>query len=163
MALFISQTLAVCLLAICFSCTRPSKKALAAKPATDAKEGAVFQSASSTAPPKVFMLPAGTRFSVRIPNGVSSQKNPAGSNVEGELAAPISAFAETIAARGAKVMTVVGGSPDDGITLRATRIDLKGGRSYYIASDEPQFRAQVIPAEALVGFRLRNPVQVTVD
>jgi len=150
-------------LAFCIGCNRQSRKAVATKPGGDRKQLSALQAASSQAVQKVFMLPAGTRFSVRIPQGVSSQKNPTGSSVEGELAAPISAFTQTIAPRGSKVMTVVGDTSRDGITLRATRIDLKGGKTYYIASDEPQLRAHGIPAETLVGFRLRNPVQVTVD
>ena len=146
------------MLMFCIGCTRQSRNAVVTK-----QGSASFRAESSQSAQKVFMLPAGTRFSVRIPQGISSQKNPTGSSVEGELAAPISAFTETIAPRGSKVMTVVGDTSREGITLRATRIDLKGGKTYYIASDEPQLRAQGIPAEALVGFRLRNAVQVTVE
>jgi hypothetical protein len=143
--------LVIVVLALGFACTRPSRNVGGV-----VQQASVLQAASNPMPPKVFSLPAGTRFSVRLAEGVSAQRSPAGSSVEGELAAPIAAFTETIAPRGSRVVAVVG---ETGDTLRATRIELKGGKSYEITSDEPEFPK----ADALVGFRLRNPVQVTVE
>ncbi len=100
---------------------------------------------------------------MRLAQGISMEKHRAGSKVEGELAAPISAFAETIAPRGARVLAEVSEKAGEGISLRATRIELKSGKSYDIASDEPVLRVEKVPAESLVGFRLRTPVQVTVE
>jgi hypothetical protein len=164
------------MLVLCVSCTRPSRKKLAAAAQADVKPDTAVASynAATRKDPKVFTLPAGTRFSVRIPKSISSQRNLAGSTVEGELAAPIAAFAETIAPRGARVTAVVADAINDErtgsrISLRATRIDLKGGKAYHILSDEPEFHAAAprsaaeIPAESLIAFRLKTPVQVTVD
>ena len=149
-------------------------------------------------PPKVFTLPAGTRFSVRIPKPVSSSRYGTGSTIEGELAAPIAAFGETIAPRGTPVIAVVSdstaGATVNGlaeIALRATQLRMNGGVLLNISTDEPRFYAPerpareiltvdvssagatgvegarngpaVIPAEYLIGFRLRNPVQVSVN
>lgn len=165
----LSQILVLVVLALGFGCTRPSRKATAGvqqqqkQEQQQVSEAALIHAASVPVAPKVFWLPAGTRFSVRLNEGLSADKNPAGSEVRGELAAPISAFAETIAPRGSKVFAVVGAPGPEGLTLRATKIQLKNGKSYEIASDEPHVRPEGIPAESLVGFRLRNPVQVTVE
>jgi hypothetical protein len=151
MVITLCRILVIVVLALGFGCTRPSGNV-----AGTVQQASVLQTASNRMPRKVLSLPAGTRFSVRLSETVSARKNPAGSTVEGELAAPIAAFAETIAPRGSRVVAVVG---ETGDTLRATKIELKGGKSYEITSDEPEFPK----ADALVGFRLRNPVQVTVE
>jgi hypothetical protein len=108
---------------------------------------------------RVLTLPAGTRFAVMVP-----AKGPGmGSTLEGELAAPISAYTETVVPRGTRVVTEISdpAKGDTQVSVRATQIRLKNGKVVNISSDEPKVVAD--SAEKLVSFRLTNAVQVTVE
>lgn len=109
---------------------------------------------------RVLTLPAGTRFSVFMPPKGGA------ATVEAELAAPISAFTETVVPRGARVVTEVSSAiaatkGESQVSVRATEIRLKNGEVVKISSDEAKVLAD--SGEKLVSFRLTNPVQVKVE
>jgi hypothetical protein len=142
-------------------CLRKSKvEAAAAAQKKEERAGAEKAGPYKFGVSRVLTLPAGTRFSVFVPAKSST------ATVEGELAAPISAFTETVVPRGAKVVTQVSqalaaSKGEAQISMRATQIRLKNGEVVNISSDEAKVIAD--PGEKLVSFRLANPVQVKVE
>ena len=152
------------------------KAAAAAEAAAKAKAAA----SETKLPPRAVTLPAGTRFSVRMMLPAQQPQNPNGVQVEGELAAPISAFTETVFPRATTVVAIMSTEGGD-VTIRATKFKVAGGTVLDVTSDAPRLApsakqagvvgggemmsigSNAVLSETLVAFRLKEPLQVTIQ
>ena len=91
-------------------------------------------------PPAPFVVPAGTTLPVILATSISSYKNKAGEDFEGNLAAPITVNGEVAVPKGAKVTGTIVDAKKQGkfkgealLTIRLTSLDVRG-KDYLIST-----------------------------
>ena len=118
----------------------PPEQAPAQAPTQEQAQAANPANAPAPEPPAPLVVPAGTTLPVILATSISSYKNKAGEDFEGNLAAPITVNGEEAVPKGARVTGTIVDAKKQGkfkgealLTIRLTGLDVRG-KDYRIST-----------------------------